>query len=254
MRKSNDSMTDRPLKDTLYADPRTLIADFAFDEGVARIFPDMIQRSVPGYTTILNMIGPLASRCVTPGSRCYDLGCALGAAALAIHRGIGDHSQPIVAVDSSPAMLSQARQYLAETGDLSAFELVCADVLEVPIETASMVVLNFTLQFIAPERRPQLLSRIYQGLLPGGMLVLSEKITLASESAQRLFSEMHHGFKKAQGYSELEISQKRMALERVLLPETLTCHRERLLEAGFETVEVWFQCLNFVSLLAIKTA
>lgn len=245
-------MTDRPQKDRLYADPRAEIKDFIFDKGVAEVFPDMIRRSVPGYGTIINMISTLASRYVTQGTRCYDLGCSLGAAALAMHRGGGSHSRPILAVDRSPAMLQQARRQLAETGDLSAFELVCADVLEVPIDSASMVVLNFTLQFIEPERRPQLLGRIYQGLLPGGILVLSEKIALACESTHQLFTEIHHDFKKTQGYSELEISQKRAALERVLLPETLVCHKQRLQEVGFKTVEVWFQCFNFVSLLAIK--
>jgi tRNA (cmo5U34)-methyltransferase len=245
-------MSDSREKDRLYADPREVVADFVFDEQVAAVFPDMIRRSVPGYSTIINMIGTLASRTVIPDSRCYDLGCSLGAAALAMHRGIGGHALPIVAVDNSPAMLNQARRYLAQAAELSAFELVCADILEVPIETAAMVVLNFTLQFIEPTRRPYLLQKIHQGLLPGGVLVLSEKIALASESAQRLFDEMHDNFKKAQGYSELEISQKRAALERVLLPETLECHRQRLEAVGFSTVEVWFQCFNFVSLLAIK--
>jgi tRNA (cmo5U34)-methyltransferase len=239
-------------KDRLYADPREVVADFVFDERVAAVFPDMIQRSVPGYATIINMIGTLASRCVTPAARCYDLGCSLGAAALAMHRGVGNHALPIVAVDNSPAMLDQARRKLAEAADLSAFDLVCADLLEVPIDKASMVVLNFTLQFIEPSQRPMLLQKIHQGLQAGGILVLSEKIALDSAPAQRLFTDMHHRFKKAQGYSELEISQKRTALERVLLPETLERHTSRLREAGFSTVEVWFQCFNFVSLLAIK--
>jgi tRNA (cmo5U34)-methyltransferase len=245
-------MSDHKEKDRLYADPRQVVDDFVFDERVASVFPDMIQRSVPGYSTIINMIGTLASRCVKPGSRCYDLGCSLGAAALAMHRGVGDHAEPILAVDNSQAMLDRAAHYLAESADLTAFELVCADILEVPIEAASMVVMNFTLQFIEPERRPWLLRCIYEGLLPGGVLVLSEKIALDSESFQQLFTDMHHRFKKVQGYSELEISQKRSALERVLLPETLDTHRQRLREVGFDAVEVWFQCFNFVSLLAIK--
>ncbi len=238
--------------DNIYANPLGDVAGFKFDQSVVEVFPDMIQRSVPGYSTIINMIGTLASRCVAAESRCYDLGCSLGAAALAMHRGIASHALPIVAVDNSPAMLEQARRNLAEAADLSAFELVCADVLEVPIEAASMVVLNFTLQFIEPSQRPALLQRIHDGLLSGGVLVLSEKIALESEPAQRLFTDMHHSFKKTQGYSELEISQKRTALERVLLPETLERHKRRLLEVGFGTVEVWFQCFNFVSLLAIK--
>jgi tRNA (cmo5U34)-methyltransferase len=245
-------MTDNLQKDRLYADPRSEVAGFVFDEEVARVFPDMISRSVPGYGSIINLIAVLASRYVKPDSRCYDLGCSLAASALAIYRGAGRLALPIVAVDRSSAMLERARLLLAEAGDLSAFELICADVLDVPIESASMVVLNFTLQFIEPGRRLGLLQRIHCGLLSGGILVVSEKIQVVPDSKQQLFTDMHHGFKKMQGYSELEISQKRAALEGVLLPETLECHKQRLREVGFKTVEVWFQCFNFVSLLAIK--
>ncbi|MCU7845001.1 MAG: carboxy-S-adenosyl-L-methionine synthase CmoA [Candidatus Thiodiazotropha sp. (ex Monitilora ramsayi)] len=245
-------MTDDADKDRLYAGYREEVADFVFDEQVAEVFPDMIRRSVPGYATIINMIGTLAARCVTQDSLCYDLGCSLGAAAMAIDRGKGEKSCRIVAVDNSPAMVKRARQYQLMKGEPSSVEFVCGDVLDIGIVSASMVVLNFTLQFIPLEKRNQLLAAIYQGMLPGGILVLSEKIALPSESVQQLFTEMHHSFKMAQGYSELEISQKRTALEKVLLPETLETHRARLKSVGFKTVEVWFQCFNFVSLLAVK--
>jgi tRNA (cmo5U34)-methyltransferase len=245
-------MTDKSAKDRLYADPRDVIADFVFDERVADVFPDMINRSVPGYGTIIDMIALLASRCITPGSRCYDLGCSLGAATLAIAQGAGRAPCRIVAVDNSPAMLRRAQGALAALEEPPAIDLVCADVMDVEIESAAMVVLNFTLQFIPLERRTQLLRAIHRGMNHGGMLVLSEKIALPEDEAQRIFTELHHGFKMAQGYSELEIGQKRAALERVLLPETLALHKQRLREVGFETVEVWFQCFNFASLLAIK--
>jgi tRNA (cmo5U34)-methyltransferase len=245
-------MTDQPDKDRLYAAPQKVTADFVFDERVAAVFPDMIQRSVPGYATIINMIGTLASRSVKPGTRCYDLGCSLGAAALAMHQGMGQRTVPIIAVDNSQPMLDRAQALLAKSDALPDIELRCADVLNVTIENASMVVLNFTLQFIDPAERARLLGRIYEGLQPGGILVLSEKIALPSDAMQQLFTEMHHSFKQTQGYSQLEISQKRSALERVLLPESLDTHRQRLQSVGFETVEVWFQCFNFVSLLAIK--
>lgn len=245
-------MTDKLIKDRLYADPRKSVADFVFDESVAKVFPDMIQRSVPGYATIINMIAILASRCVTPGTNCYDLGCSLGAAALAISQGVEQTECRIIAVDNSPAMLRRAHSYLSVMGESPTIDLVCADVMDIAIVSASMVVLNFTLQFIPVEQRSQLMQAIYRGLRPGGVLVLSEKIALPSVEARDLFSDLHHDFKRVQGYSELEISQKRSALERVLLPETLASHQRRLREVGFNTVEVWFQCFNFVSLLAVK--
>lgn len=240
------------MKDRLYGEPHEVIADFIFDERVADVFPDMIQRSVPGYGTIVNMIGTLAAQRVQAGSLCYDLGCSLGAVALAISRGVQGRDCRIIAVDNSPAMLRRARQYLMQMEGAANIQLVCADLQDIRIRSASMVVLNFTLQFIPLARRRSLLQSIYQAMLPGAMLVLSEKIALPSDKAQQLFTEMHHSFKRSQGYSDLEISQKRTALEKVMLPETLSTHKSRLHEVGFTTVEVWFQCFNFVSLLAIK--
>ncbi|MEN8168108.1 MAG: carboxy-S-adenosyl-L-methionine synthase CmoA [Pseudomonadota bacterium] len=245
-------MAGKSEQDRLYAEVHPGIADFVFDERVAGVFPDMIRRSVPGYSTIINMIGTLAVQRVKADSRCYDLGCSLGASALAIRRGTGNRACRIIAVDNSPAMLQRARRYIDTDGGSTPIDLVCADIQHIRILDASMVVLNFTLQFVPIENRKGLLQAIHEGLRPAGVLVLSEKISLPTSRAQNLFSDMHHAFKMAQGYSELEISQKRTALDRVLIPETLETHKKRLREVGFNTVEVWFQCFNFVSLLAIK--
>ena len=120
------------------------------------------------------------------------------------------------------------------------------------IEQASVVVMNFTLQFIPPVQRQQLIQRIYDGLLPGGILILSEKLAFEDPRSDQFHIDSHHDFKRANGYSDLEISQKRTAIEQVLIPETLAAHKARLLAAGFNDVVVWYQCFNFVSMLAIK--
>ncbi len=245
-------MTGKSQRDRLYAKVQPGIIDFVFDERVAVVFPDMIQRSVPGYSTIINMIGTLAGLRVMPKSRCYDLGCSLGASALAIRQGIADRACQIIAVDNSPAMLQRARCYIDMTEPSTPIDLVCADIQDIRIIDASMVVLNFTLQFVPLTQRLALLRTIYDGMLEQGILVLSEKITLPTKEGEALFVSMHHAFKKAQGYSELEISQKRTALDKVLIPETLNVHKQRLHQVGSKTVEIWFQCFNFVSLLAIK--
>jgi len=238
--------------DRIFAQPQEKVAGFRFDEAVARVFPDMIRRSVPGYQTILPMIGVITARFAQPGSRCYDLGCSLGGATLAMRQGIGDNDCRIVGVDNSPAMIERCRHYIALDDAPAPVELLCADILETPIEDASVVVLNFTLQFIPPEARHQLLSRIYQGMRPGGALILSEKIRFADAGEQELQEMLYYDFKRANGYSELEISQKRTALERVLIPETVDDHQHRLTEAGFEKVALWYQCFNFASFLAVR--
>jgi len=239
-------------RDKLYQDPEQPTTGFVFDRQVAQVFPDMIRRSVPGYATVINMVSVLAARYVQPGSVCYDLGCSLGASSLALGQGISVPECRILAVDNSPDMLEQARQQPQFRQSATPIEWVCADIREVPIENASMVILNFTLQFVPPVDRLPLLRRIHQGLRPGGLLLLSEKISFEDPEQERLQTEMHHAFKRANGYNELEISRKRSALENVLIPETLASHRTRLREAGFSRTDLWFQCFNFVSLVACR--
>lgn len=239
-------------KDTVYARARKHIGDFVFDESVVDVFPDMIRRSVPGYATVISMTGLLAARYARSGTTCYDLGCSLGATTLALGQGVAGTGCRIVAIDNAPAMIESCRAVLAEARLDASVVLRCADIRDVPIERASVVTLNYTLQFVPREERPALLRKIYDGLVPGGVLLLSEKIVFPDPHEQNLISGLHLDFKRANGYSELEISQKRTALENVLIPETLAAHKTRLKNAGFDEATVWFQCLNFASLLAVK--
>lgn len=239
-------------QDKLYAAPLDQLVDFRFDERVVNVFPDMIQRSVPGYATLISNIGIMAARHVQKNSTCYDLGCSLGAVSLSLQKSIQQTGCHIIAVDNSAAMIDKARQVVTAGEGITPVELVCADIADIKIRQASVVVMNFTLQFIEPEKRQSLIQQIYDGLLPGGILILSEKLAFEDEQVNQFHIDSHHDFKRANGYSDLEISQKRSALEKVLIPETLSQHRARLQQAGFGFVEKWYQCFNFVSMVAIK--
>jgi len=239
-------------KDSLYAKPRDNITNFSFDAEVVNVFPDMIQRSVPGYQTIIHMIASLAGKYIQEHSKAYDLGCSLGAASLSMLRGSQSIDFSIEAVDNSPAMMEQFEKILSDEKDSHKIIRHCQDIENITIDSASMVVMNFTLQFIPLEKRAALIKKIYQGLLPGELLVLSEKLHFLDEDLHDLFIDMHHNFKRDNGYSDLEIAQKRSSLENTLLPETANTHRTRLQEAGFTSVDQWFQCFNFASFIAIK--
>ncbi|MGF1739897.1 carboxy-S-adenosyl-L-methionine synthase CmoA [Vibrio profundum] len=240
------------LKDTIFSAPINKIGDFTFDEKVAEVFPDMIQRSVPGYSNIISAIGMLAERYVAPNSLVYDLGCSLGAATLSMRRHIKAENCKIIAVDNSPAMVERCTLHVNAYRSDTPVDVIEADIRNVTIENASMVVLNFTLQFLAPDDRQTLLEKIYAGLRPGGVLILSEKYTFENDMANELLIDLHHNFKRANGYSELEVSQKRSAIENVMRPDSIDTHRERLKNIGFSSNEVWFQCFNFGSMFAIK--
>ncbi|GAL05361.1 tRNA (uridine-5-oxyacetic acid methyl ester) 34 synthase [Photobacterium aphoticum] len=238
--------------DNIFAAPIEKLGDFTFDARVAEVFPDMIQRSVPGYSNIISAIGMLAERFAKPHSNVYDLGCSLGAATLSMRRHINQEGCQIIAVDNSSAMVERCRLHIDAYRSDTPVTVIEADIREIDIQDASVVVLNFTLQFLAPEDRYKLLEKIYAGLRPGGMLILSEKYIFDDERVHELLIDLHHDFKRANGYSELEISQKRSAIENVMRPDSIDTHKERFKSIGFSSSEVWFQCFNFGSMFAIK--
>ena len=243
-------MSEDKNRDRVFARPLSEVRAFEFNETVANVFQDMISRSVPGYSLLLRMIGLYADIFVTAGSRVYDLGCSLGDASLLIAEQSRDIDCNIIAVDNSPAMIEKSRQLDSSAGRI---EWRCEDIRQTKIEQASMVVLNLTLQFLPPAERQPLVQRIFTGLIPGGVLVLSEKVVFEDSTESDRMMQLYQGFKKTMGYSDLEISQKRNALENVLIPDSDLQQRQRLVEAGFGEVYQCFRGFNFVSYLAIKT-
>ena len=243
-------MSDYTDKDEVFARPLSDIKAFEFNASVTRVFRDMISRSVPGYELLLQIIGLYANVFVQGGSKVYDLGCSLGEVSFIINEQANVDNFSIVAVDNSPSMIARCRNSNLSSDNI---EWICNDIQQVDIANTSMVVLNLTLQFILPDDRQALLQKIYNGLNRGGILVLSEKITLDNAVADKRMIQLHQAFKKMQGYSELEISQKRTALENVLVPDMESNLYARMTQVGFEEVYECFRCFNFVSYLAIKS-
>lgn len=238
-------------KDTLYAEPLLKIEDFKFDQRVANVFPDMIKRSIPGYSTLISNIGIIAATYFQESSTVYDLGCSLGAATQSIRHRIKSPGCTIIAVDNSAEMLEKAQSFNDMEESPVTVKFTQQDICKLDINNASVVILNFTMQFIAPEKRKELIQRIYRGMKKNGILILSEKIYF-NQPKQKLINHLHLQFKKDQGYSDLEISQKRSSLENVMKLDNTETHYQRLKEAGFSQVETWYNCLNFKSFLAVK--
>lgn len=228
------------------------VGDFIFDEKVAAVFDDMIHRSVPGYRDTIAMIGVVAEKFAQPHTNVYDLGCSLGAATLTMQQRIRQPGCRIIAVDNSEAMISRCRETFSGHKSDVPVDLVRADINDVKIENASVVVLNFVLQFFSPEKRFDLLKRLAAGLCTDGILILSEKVVFENAGENEKQSALHEEFKRLNGYTDLEISKKRTALENVLIPDTRQKHIDRLQMAGFSEIFVWYQCFNFISIAAVK--
>jgi tRNA (cmo5U34)-methyltransferase len=238
--------------DIIYSTPQEQVKDFAFDAQVVEVFPDMITRSVPGYNTIIDTIGRLSQYFVQKNTFVYDLGCSLGAATLAMRKGVDDIECKIIAVDNSSAMVERCKMHINAFKGRTPVEVIEANIQEVNVENASMVVLNFTLQFIDKDERQTLINNIASGINPGGVLLISEKISHGDSVIDEHLVNLHHDFKRANGYSELEVAQKRTSLENVMRTDSVEQHITRLKSAGFKHVSPWFQCFNFISFIAIK--
>lgn len=239
-------------KDKVFNNPINSIVDFKFDEKVANVFEDMLKRSVPGYATIISTTGMLTKLYAKPNSNFYDLGSSLGASALSMQQNIIHPNCKIIAVDNSETMIKRSKELLEKSKSSTPIDLICDDIRNINIENASVVVLNYTLQFIEPKAREMIIKKIYDGLNDGGILILSEKIVFENEESNERQIKRYYDFKRLNGYSELEISQKRNALENVLIPETSEQLLSKLDKAGFIKSDLWFQLFNFISIVAEK--
>lgn len=246
--------SEQEIRDRLFADPRQRIDDFNFGKDTAVVFDDMLGRSVPFYDEIQRMTGQLVADFAADGTAIYDLGCSTGTTFLEIAKYVPrDLDVRFVGVDNSPEMLDRARAKLAAEGFDRPIEFVCADLNEgVKIEQASVVLLVLTLQFVRPFHRERLMKSIREGLSADGCLILVEKVLGESSSFNRLFIRHYYEMKRRNGYSELEIAQKREALENVLIPYRWEENKELLRQAGFGNVDVFFKWYNFCAAVATK--
>jgi tRNA (cmo5U34)-methyltransferase len=237
------------MRDQLF-DNQIDIADFRFDANVVKVFDDMVRRSVPGYDSMIQMIGLIARMYGQENTNYYDLGSSTGAISLSIALNNKHKNNQFFAIDNSQDMINQCKKNL--NNKVNNLQTICADINQINIQNASIVVLNLTLQFIDVELRSNLIKKIYDGLNPGGVLIISEKIHFENKQIQNQITKLHMDFKRENGYSELEIANKRQAIENVLITETKEEHLKRLRDCGFNDTSCFFQCLNFVSFLSVK--
>lgn len=244
--------TGSPPVDKVFAQQLDHVDDFTFNSQVAGVFDDMVSRSVPQYAEIQRMLAELAAYFATPGSNIYDLGCSTGTTLALVHDSLPVDAK-LIGVDNSAEMLNKCRSKLTTLGLADAVELRRADLDEgVEIHDASVVLLVLTLMFVRPLYREKLMRSICAGLQENGCLLLVEKVLGDGSLFNRLFIERYYAYKRRRGYSELEIAQKREALENVLIPYRLSENRDLLLGAGFREVEVFFKWYNFVGIVAVK--
>jgi tRNA (cmo5U34)-methyltransferase len=242
-------------RDNIFAARQKSMHNFEFDSQVAEVFDDMLERSVPFYAEQQCMIQAMSKSFWIPGTQVYDLGCSTGTTLEKLARELGDTAR-LTGYDNSAPMADRARQRIANAGLQHRVTIASGDLNSdlslISLQNASVVTMCWTLQFIRPLRRDDLVRWIYRGLVDGGALILTEKILTNSSHVNRFFIDYYYDLKRQNGYSETEISRKREALENVLVPYRLDENLELFRRNGFEVVETFFQWFNFAGFLCVK--
>lgn len=240
------------MKDSIFKVKSGQSTDFQFDKRVVDVFDDMVVRSVPYYLEIQRMMAELATTYAKPGTNLYDLGCSTGTTMIAMSRSV-DKGVNFVGVDESPQMLQKCEAKLLSNEIPQKFVLKDSDLnKEVNIENASVVVLCLVLQFVRPLNRQKLIRSIYDQMNPGGAIILVEKVLSEGKEFNRKFIDYYYDYKRRNDYNEMEIAQKREALENVLIPYKLSENISMLSEAGFKECETFFKWYNFAGIVAVK--
>lgn len=239
-------------KDHVFKEEIKIATDFKFGSTVASVFDDMVSRSVPYYGEMQRMMAELAADYAKPGTDVYDLGCATGTTLIGMNTTVAEDIR-FIGIDDSPEMLDKCRVKLQEAGLTRPYDLRMADLNgDVDISNASVVALCLTLQFVRPIYREKLLKSVFDGLQSGGVLILVEKILAEDSVFNREFIKHYYNYKRRNNYSDMEISQKREALENILIPYKLSENITLLRDIGFEHCEVFFKWYNFSGLIARK--
>lgn len=242
-------------KDTLFSKNKNTIHDFEFNQEVADVFDDMINRSVPFYKEQHSMIRNIAKKFFIPGTCIYDLGCSTGTTLIDLCR---DITQPatFVGYDNSPPMLEKANEKIEQTKLADYINLEYQDLnkdsSDIKLDNASVITMLWTLQFVRPQLRENLIKRIYQSLVRGGVFIVAEKILLNDKHINRFLIDIYYDYKKKNEYTDEEIIRKREALENVLVPLSTEENIEMFKKCGFENVDTFFQAYNFAAFLCVK--
>lgn len=238
--------------DRIYKTTRDTVDPFQFDRGVAEVFDDMVERSVPFYQDVQKISEQVVGRFVQPSTAVYDLGCSTGTSLVRVAVSSSDIDYELIGVDESAEMLEKCRLKLQEHGLIKKVSLVESSIQSMLYAKTSVTLLNLTLMFLHESERLSVLKKVHQAMIPGGALLLTEKVAADDSEIAEFINFLQDDFKRSCGYSEIEISQKRAALDGVLRPKSLSDNIELLSEAGFTRSEVVLRCPCFASILAIK--
>jgi len=223
--------------------------DWSFDEGVSENFDSHISKSVPLYGDGHDLICDLSDFFLKSGSVCYDIGCSTGTLLRKLSAFTNKKNIKFVGIEEITEMSNKA---ISNTIDNPDVEIINDDVSKFNFEKSDLIVSYYTLQFIHPKIRQNIIDKIYESLNWGGAFIMFEKVRSNDARFQDIMTSLYYEYKLKQGYSPEEIFSKTRSLKGVLEPFSSNANVDSLKRAGFIDIITVMKYISFQGFLAIK--
>jgi tRNA (cmo5U34)-methyltransferase len=226
-------------------------SEFSFT--TIRDFDAHIAREIRGYETLFSIASGLADTVIATGTNVYDLGCSTGRFLVSLAKRIADETDTFrrryvqfIGIEPNDNFADRHR----DAPDSVTF-IRKRVTPSTQFENASLISAIFTLQFIPIHERQPVVRNIYEGLNPGGVFLLAEKVYSSDPEIDRLINNSHLDFKR-EITDAAQILENDVRLRSIMRPLTLQENVSLLGNAGFNRCECFWRVNNFVALIAIK--
>ena len=222
---------------------------FTFNEDVANVFDDMLNRSIPFYRDNLKLNAKILSKYIKDGDKVYDIGSSTLNFLLYFEQNFKIKAD-LIGIDNSKPMIKKATNKIKSYN--SNINLIFGNIENIELKPSQAIVSNYTLQFIDKDKRSEVIKKIFNSLNDNGIFLVSEKVISNNKKLNENLIEIYHNYKQDKGYTITQIEKKKEALENILTPLSLDENMSMLKKVGFKEVEVLFKWANFSTFLAIK--
>jgi tRNA (cmo5U34)-methyltransferase len=223
-------------------------ANWKFNGSMVEHFEEHVKKSVPLYLEGHQLITKLSDYFVKDDSICYELGSSAGTLTHKLAQHHAFRGAKFIGIEIEEDMVEKAKE-LYSAPNLS---FICDDMNTVELQKADLIVSYYTIQFIHPKLRQQLIDKIYNTLNWGGAFIMYEKVRANDARFQDIISNLYMEYKLDQGYTPKEIIAKAKSLKGVLEPFSTEGNIDMLKRAGFVDILSVQKYMNFEGFLVIK--
>jgi tRNA (cmo5U34)-methyltransferase len=221
---------------------------WSFGGKVPNKFESHIAKSVPLYLEGHQIIVRLSDYFLKEESVCYDIGCSTGNLLNKISQHTNKKKIKLYGIEKEKSMYKYASSKIKEKN----IKFINKDFRSIATKKSDLIISYYTLQFINPSIRQNILTKIFKTLNWGGAFIMFEKIRGNDARFDNMLNSLYLDFKEDNKLSVKDILLKSKSLRGVLEPFSDSGNLGLIKRAGFKDVQTIMQSLCFKGYLCIK--